>query len=170
MTGPADEQVEVVDSGGRVLGVVTRAEVRARNLRHRCVFIAVLTGDHRLVVHRRSPDKDVWGDRWDLAAGGVAAVGETWDDAAARELAEELGIAGVPLVPIGDGAFDDDDVSLIARVYLAVTDQPVRFADGEVVEARTVGGAGLAALLRDEVFVPDSVEIVLPLVIERLSD
>ena len=33
--------------------------------------------DGRLLVHRRSDDKDLWPGRWDLAVGGVVAAGES---------------------------------------------------------------------------------------------
>ena len=64
-------------------------------LRHRCVFIVVRRTDGRLLVHQRSASKDLWPSAWDVAAGGVVVSGEGWDEAAARELAEEVGIGGV---------------------------------------------------------------------------
>src|SRR5690606_5285189 len=91
-TGPvrsaASEPVEVVDRNGTVVDVVDRARMRAKRLRHRCTYVAVVDAADRVVVHRRADWKDVWPGRWDIAFGGVVAVGETWDAAAARELAE----------------------------------------------------------------------------------
>lgn len=159
---PADELVDVVDEHDRVVGVVTRADMRARRLRHRTVAIVVTDGSGRLLAHRRSLDKDVWPDRWDIAAGGVLAAGETYDDGARRELAEELGVSvGLDeLVAIGSGAYEDDDVAEIAHVYRVVHTGPFRFADGEVVEARWVDRAELDALRASESFVPDSAALV----------
>ena len=48
----------------------------------------------RLYVHRRTDDKDVYPGMYDMTAGGVLAVGETYLEAARRELAEELGGPG----------------------------------------------------------------------------
>ncbi len=161
---PADELVEVVDAEGSVLRVVRRAEMRAQRLRHRTVAIAVIGGDGRLLVHRRDDDKDVWPSRWDLAAGGVVAVDESWDAAAGRELAEELGVNGVDLEPLGSQSYEDDDVAELSHAYLARSDGPFHFADGEVAEARFVTRAELDALRASEPFCPDSVAIVWPLV------
>ena len=80
----ASELVDVVDPDGRVLEVVTRAEMRRRRLRHRTVFEAVVDpDDRRLLVHRRADWKDTAPGWWDIAFGGVVAAGEGWDDAAA---------------------------------------------------------------------------------------
>ena len=159
---PGDERVELVDPDGEVLDVVTRAEMRAGRLRHRCVYLAVIGTDGRLLVHRRAPDKDVWPGRWDVAAGGVVGAGEDWDVAARRELAEELGLADASIEPAGGGRYDDEDVHVVARVYLVHSDGPFHFDDGEVVEARFVTLDELAALRAAEPFCPDSLELVLP--------
>lgn len=130
----SEELVEVVDEAGVVLDVVTRAEMRAGRLRHRCTYIVVVDLEERLVVHQRALWKDVWPGRWDVAFGGVVGVGEDWGQAALRELREEAGVeAG--LQEIGGGAYDDFDVSVLGRVYLARHDGPFTFPDGEVVQA-----------------------------------
>ncbi len=159
----ADDPVEVVDDDDRVIAVVTRAEMRRSRLKHRCVFVAVRSTDGRVLVHRRADDKDLWPGRWDLVVGGVVAAGESYDDAAARELAEELGVRAV-LRPLGAGAYRDADVDLLARVYTAVHDGPFTFADGEVVWAGFVPVAEVAARVAADPasWVPDSVQIVLP--------
>lgn len=162
--GSADELVDVVDEHDVVTAVVTRSEMRSRRLRHRTVFIAVTNPSGDVLVHRRADHKDVWPGRWDLAAGGVLAAGEMYDAGAVRELAEELGIEGVALERLGSGTYEDAAVAEIATVYRVRWDGPVRFADGEVAEARWMtleevqrGAAGSLDL------VPDSVSLVLPL-------
>ena len=151
----SNELVDVVDEHDRVVGTVTRRRMRAERLRHRAVFVVVHSSAGELLVHQRSDDKDVWPGRWDVAVGGVVAAGEGWDDAARREVAEEIGVDAVPM-PIAAGAYADDDVDLVARCYRIVHDGPFTFADGEVVDARWVGPAGLDALLETAPFVPDS--------------
>ena len=88
----ADELVEEVDEHGNVLRVVTRAQMRAERLCHRATYIGVLGSDGRLLIHQRSPDKEVHPSYWDVCAGGVCTAGETWPESARRELREELGI------------------------------------------------------------------------------
>ena len=152
------EPVEVVDETGAVLQVVTRAEMRAQRLRHRCVYIVVVDLDERLVVHQRALWKDVWPGRWDVAFGGVVGVGEEWGDAALRELEEEAGVqAG--LQEIGGGAYDDFDVSVLGRVYLARHDGPFDFPDGEVVQADRIPLDDVEGWIAEHELCPDSLTL-----------
>ena len=145
-----------------VVRVVPRAEMRRDRLLHRAVSIAVFGTDGRLLVHRRAATKDIWPAYWDIAAGGVVASGESYDDAAARELAEELGVEGVLLEHLGGGRYTDDAVDEFAHCYRCECDGPFLFADGEVDEARWVDARELADLMAAEPFTPDSVALLLP--------
>jgi isopentenyldiphosphate isomerase len=160
-----DELVDVVDADDRVVATVTRREMRRHRLRHRAVFVAVRASDGRLLVHRRSESKDVWPGWWDVAVGGVVASGETYAQAAVRELAEEVGIAPSPrsqLVELGRGSYTDDAVDLVARCYTTTADGPFTFGDGEVVEARWVDATELGRLRGRQRFLPDSLALLLP--------
>lgn len=165
--GSAEELVDVVDADDRVLRTVTRAEMRAGRLRHRSVFVVVQSSCGDVLAHRRADHKDVWPGRWDFAAGGVVTSGEGYDEAAVRELAEELGIAGVALERLGRGAYEDVDVAEIAQVYRVHWDGPVSFADGEVAETRWITLEELQRAAHGTSpgldLVPDSVALALPL-------
>lgn len=156
------ETVEVVDATGTVLGLVSRSRMRAERLRHRSVFIVVVSEADQVLVHRRADTKDIWPGWWDVAVGGVCAPGETWDEAARRELSEELGLDGLPIRMLGTGAYDDDQVSLVAAVFMCRTDGPFRFADGEIAEAHWVDQAALPVWLGAKQFLPDSLALVIP--------
>ena len=160
----AAELVDVVDDEDRVVGTVTRARVRAERLRHRGVFIVVRRSGGEVLVHQRSPDKDVWPSAWDIAIGGVVAAGEGWDEAAARELAEEVGIRGVVPRFARSGRYADDDVDEVARVYALTWDGPIAFIDGEVVAAEWITPADLDARIAARPFCPDSLALARDLI------
>lgn len=162
------ETVEEVDRTGAVLGLVTRREMRENRLWHRSVFVAVVSNDGQLLVHRRADTKDVWPGWWDLAVGGVCAPGESWHDAAVRELAEEVGVEGVDVEFVATGAYCDADAALVAAVFICRTDGPFRFADGEVTEAHWVRPEDLDEWLGAKKFLPDTVSLVVPRVMSRL--
>ena len=160
------ERVEVVDADGAVLAVVSRAEMRARNLRHRSVGVVVRRpGDGAVLAHRRADWKDVWPGRWDIAFGGVCDVGEPPHEAAVRELAEEAGIevdAG-QLRPLGSNTYEDQDVCAVATMFEVVHEGPFSFPDGEVEEVAWVPFAQLGRFLDDHPHCPDSAAVGLPL-------
>ncbi len=102
-------------------------------------YLAVVDGDDRLVVHRRADWKDIYPGYWDVAFGGVCNPGETWEQAAFRELAEETGLDVADLRPPGLvelGPVDHEDEYSIAigRFYLVRTDAEIVPVDGEVVQ------------------------------------
>lgn len=158
-----EELVDIVDDADRVIATVTRAEMRARRLQHRSVGVAVMSTDGRLLIHRRSDDKDIWPGWWDIAAGGVVASGETYDDAARRELSEELGIMDGDLQYVGQARFADEQLAALFHLYRVVHDGPFSFDDGEIVEIRWVTLADLDAMRTTHRFVPDSFTVLLPL-------
>lgn len=164
MIDAGDQLVEIVDETGLVERVVSRREMRAGRLRHRSVFVAVMDEQDRLLVHRRSPHKDVWPGWCDLAVGGVAAVGEDFETAARREVFEEIGLADVDLEILDGGrsqTYDDGQVSLVGRCFVVRSSGPFRFHDGEVVEAWWSTRREFET--STERFLPDSVALLVPL-------
>jgi 8-oxo-dGTP pyrophosphatase MutT (NUDIX family) len=163
--GSPDERVDVVDEHDQVVATVTRREMRTQRLRHRGVFIAVLDSRHRLLIHQRAANKDVWPSRWDIGAGGVVGAGETYEDAAERELLEELGISA-KLREIGRGTYDGPDVLLHGVVFVAQHDGPYEFHDGEVVATECIAMDEIEALLPMRSWCPDSIEMAWPMLRE----
>lgn len=92
---PRDEVLDVVDDDDRVVGQARREEVYAGRLRHRTVMVVVRNSAGEFLVHRRTDSKLVAAGQHDMMVGGVVDAGENYDDAARRELAEEVGVAGV---------------------------------------------------------------------------
>jgi 8-oxo-dGTP pyrophosphatase MutT (NUDIX family) len=159
------ELVDVVDENDIVQRVVTRREMRSQRLRHRAVFIAVIDESGRLLVHRRSPLKDVWPNWCDIAIGGVVGTGEDFLTAAYREVQEEIGIDDVVIQDLDDGliqTYDDAVVSLLGRCYFIRHSGPFTFADGEVVEAWWSTRAEFEILRQREQFLPDSQTLLIP--------
>ncbi len=92
-TDPA-EIFPVVDENDHVIGTASRAEVHGNNLRHRAVHLFIFNRTGDLLLQKRSRWKDRHPNAWDSsAAGHVDASEEGYDETAARELREELGIS-----------------------------------------------------------------------------
>lgn len=130
------ERVAWVDEQDRLLGGLPRAELRERGLVSRGTFILLFNSAGQLCVHRRTLSKALYPGYWDVAAGGMVQEGEGYALSAARELEEELGIAGVPLREHGRFYFDEPGNRLWGAVFSAVSDAPLRLQPEEVMEAR----------------------------------
>jgi 8-oxo-dGTP pyrophosphatase MutT (NUDIX family) len=165
------EMVDVVDDDDQVIDTVPRSEIRARNLLHRSVFVVVVTSAREVVTHQRADWKDVWPSRWDVGFGGVVDAGESYLEAAVREVGEEAGIVIAPeqLERLARGRYDDDRVRELSVVYGVRHDGPFTFPDGEVQRSELVPGAELRAWVETRELVLDSVALVLPH-IERYLD
>jgi 8-oxo-dGTP pyrophosphatase MutT (NUDIX family) len=155
------EVVAIYDQGdpaGRVVGTAPRAQMRAENLPHGATAVIVRKPTGEVFVHRRADTKDIWPGWHDCAAGGVLQAGEDPGEAAARELAEELGIEGAVLVPLAQRWYLGADTTYFAYAFVTTWDGPVRFADGEVAEGWWEDPSMLYDRLTDASwpFVPDT--------------
>ena len=163
MNFAGQELVDIVDRDDRVLYQCSRAEMRKDVLRHRAVFVAVISSSGQLLIHERSANKDLWPGWWDLAVGGVVASGETYDDAARRELDEEIGVSVGSINFLGAGLYDDPDVSLVGHCYWVAHDGPFHLRDGEVTRTEWATRAELWELMGTRRFLPDSRALLVPL-------
>jgi len=89
---PASERFPVVDENDGLLGDAPRREVHGNNLRHRAVHLFIFNRQGELFLQKRSRWKDRHPLLWDSSAAGHVGVGEEYDETAARELEEELGV------------------------------------------------------------------------------
>ena len=137
---PGDEIVIVVDDDNRPVAEVPRHRMRSENLPHRATFIFVFDRWGRVLVQRRTPTKDVFPGYFDLAAGGVVAGGESYDECAVREAQEELGVRGTELRSRFDFYYEDESVRCFGRTYTCVHEGPFTLQPEEVesVEFLTV--------------------------------
>ena len=135
------ELVTIVDRQNNVVGVAERAEMRSRRLPHRASFVFVFREDGKLVVQRRTMTKDVWPGWYDLAAGGVVVDGESYEESAHRELAEELGVSGGPLRGGVEFLFEDAAVQVWGCAYTCVYDGELRLQEEEVAAVEEWGAA-----------------------------
>ena len=96
----ASEMFCVVDAHDRVIGAESRDYVHVNNLRHRAIHVLIFNLKGEIFLQRRSIWKDMHPGRWDSSTSGHVAPGESYEQAAHRELREEIGI-DCQLEPIG---------------------------------------------------------------------
>jgi len=87
----------VVDENDNILGYKTRKMChRNKALIHRAVSIAVINKQGAILLQKRSQRKDLYPGLYALSASGHVDKNETYEEAAKRELFEELGVSLVP--------------------------------------------------------------------------
>ena len=144
----------MVDDAGCTVGVVTRREMRARRLPHRATYVLVFNRRGELFVHLRSAGKDVYPSHLDPCVGGVLAAGEEFDEGAARELAEELGVEA-PLQRLFPLHYDDAHTIVHGMVYRMRHDGPFHLQAEEVVRGEFLPLAAVAERASSAPFCPD---------------
>lgn len=125
------ELFDVVDGEDRVIGPKPREFVHVNNLRHRAVHILLFNDLGEIFLQRRSPWKDKNPDLWDSSAAGHVDAGETYLQAAIRELEEELGV-GCALELLGKIESCAATAWEFVEVFRGLHDGPFRLAPMEV--------------------------------------
>jgi isopentenyl-diphosphate delta-isomerase type 1 len=90
----AAEQFYLVDKNDQVLGSISRKEAHADKTKiHRAVTILLFNAQHELLLQQRSVTKDTSPGAWDVSTCGHVTFGQTYQEAALREMAEEIGVS-----------------------------------------------------------------------------
>ncbi|MBO6165720.1 MAG: NUDIX domain-containing protein [Eubacterium sp.] len=117
---------------------------------HSCIF----GSDGRMLIQRRQPFKSGWAGMWDITAGGSAQSGDTSNEAASRELREEVGI-DVDLTNVRpamtiyfDGGFND-----IYTINMDVDIDSLKLQESEVAEVKWATEEEILEMLKNKEFV-----------------
>jgi isopentenyldiphosphate isomerase len=131
MVDNPNELFDLVDERDTVIGVVRRGDAhRDPALIHRSVQIMVVDRAGRILLQLRSAHKDLFPGYYCASASGHVTSGETYDDTAQREIAEELGVAP-PLRGLGIAIVRSPYETEMTALYIARHNGPFRFHPGE---------------------------------------
>ena len=90
----ASELLIRVDSADNDLGTVSKAAAHVEGgCLHRAFSIFLFSDDNRVLLQKRATDKPLWPGYWTNTCCSHPRVGETYDEATARRLDQELGLA-----------------------------------------------------------------------------
>ncbi len=156
----ADEIVVIVDDDNNIVGAAPRREMRAKCLPHRSTYILVFNSQGELYVQKRTSTKDVFPGYYDPATGGVVLAGESYEEGASRELAEELGIHDVPLTPLFTFYFADERTRVWGRVFTCVYDGAMVLQPEEVESGEFVPPAEVLRRAQTAPYTPDGLYVL----------
>ena len=88
-----EEKLDVLNELGEFTGeIATRDECHKKGLWHRAVYAFIIDNKGNILLQKRSPNKKLWPNMWDVTVGGHVNSGEFGRQALIRETKEELGI------------------------------------------------------------------------------
>ena len=121
----SEELFPVVDEQGVVIGSATRRDCHSGSMKlHPVVHLHVIDGEGRILLQRRSPDKDIQPDR-----GGTAVR-----DALLRESREELGIDASEAVAVTHYVFQSQREREYVNTFFLRVDAASFHVDPDPVE------------------------------------
>jgi isopentenyldiphosphate isomerase len=121
----------VVNKEDHVIGKETREKCHNTKLIHRSVYIFLNNSKKGIFIQKRSMMKDLYPGYYTSSASGHVTFGETYDQAALRELEEELGIKA-QLKRIGKFKCFSEMDNEISTVYLCNYDGDITINEDEI--------------------------------------
>ena len=137
---------DVYDEYRQITGkIVKRGEKLEPREFHLVVHVCLFNTKEEMLIQKRHPAKDIFPNRWDVTVGGSAHAGETSQEAATRELFEEIGLhldlSGIrPHITMNfESGFDDFYLIIkdlnISNLQLQVEEvQEVKWANKKEIE------------------------------------
>ncbi|MCE9585306.1 NUDIX domain-containing protein [Candidatus Nomurabacteria bacterium] len=105
--------VVVVNDKDEIIGTMLKEEAHKSGVPHRIAVVYVENSQNEIIVQVRTDGY------LDHSSAGHVEEGESYEEAAKRELSEELGINGVELIYVGHGATKEEKYpgKIVAHVF-----------------------------------------------------
>ena len=159
-----DEIFEIVDDNNNIIGRTARSQCHGNpELCHRTAHVIVLNKSGDILLQKRAKDKDIQPGKWDTAVGGHLMMGETFEQAAIREMNEELGIPSVqPISLLFNMKIRNEIESENVAVFSTVYSGPFTIQKSEIDEVRFWPLCELINICRDVAYSVSIEEIFTP--------
>lgn len=142
------ERLYVVDEDDNVVGWASRGECHKRGLIHRSVYVIVLNDRDEVFLQKRSKRKDLYPGLYACSASGHVEYGESYEEAARRELMEELGV-NAQLKWIGKFKCFSEIEREISALYLCRHNGPFKLNTEEISEGKFVSVGEIKMMLKE---------------------
>ncbi len=150
------EYFDIVSEKGEVIGKALRSECHGNPaLVHRAAHVLVFNKKGKLLLQLRSKDKDIQPGKWDTSVGGHLGVGESYEQAALREMKEELGVDPPELEHLYDYPMRNDVESENIRSFLTRHEGPFSPQAEEIEKIKFWGLDEIASAMGKGIFTPN---------------
>lgn len=123
--------IDIVNDKNEVIGKVTEDELYHKKLAHRIVHVLVFDSKGKMALQLRSKTKSFCPGYWSTTVGGRVQSGESYQEAAIREMKEEIGVA-LDLEQIADDIYTHDGLKMFQRIYKATFDGQLSTSDPDI--------------------------------------
>lgn len=145
--------VVYVDERDSPIGAGSIDNALNNGIRMRVARVFLMNDKGELLIQKRSDTHKSLPGRWDHTAAGHVDEGESYRQAAERELAEEMGITGVEIKEVAKFYSEEKDESRLKKrfnlIFTGIYDGPVTIDEHEVSASRWVRPDVLAQEMAD---------------------
>lgn len=146
ITDNQNELFDIVDEDDRVIGQTNRKEANSnKSLTHRSIGVAVFNSCGEMYLQQRSATKDTDPLKWTISCSGhVTSTGRIdsstslslYEEAAHRELEEELGIKNLKLEPVVKYICRAPCETEMVMLFKAKSDGPFKLHPQEIIQGK----------------------------------
>jgi isopentenyl-diphosphate delta-isomerase type 1 len=148
-TDDQSEKFIVVDRDDRVIAYKARFECHNdKTLIHRSIGVVVYNSKGEVLLQKRSLTKDTCPGYWAISVGGHVRQGQTYEEAAIREMQEEIGVSA-NLIPVKKRVFEMPQETEMGMLFKAYHDGPFKIDTQEVQEVRFFSSKSIATLVKE---------------------
>jgi isopentenyldiphosphate isomerase len=102
-----EELIDEVDRADNVIATRPRSDLKKKAFFHNVSLVMLMTRSGKLLLARRANGKPPYPNTWSCGVGGAARSGESAEDAAKREMQEEIGKV-YPIKKVSSFVYDKD--------------------------------------------------------------
>ncbi|MBI2656673.1 NUDIX domain-containing protein [Candidatus Woesearchaeota archaeon] len=154
------EYVDIVDDDDNVIGKATWKEMMDKSLLHRTSNVIVFNSKGKLFVHKRAATVRLYPSMYDIKIGGSVRAGESYEDAAKRELFEEVNISEVKLIKLFKLKSRRKENNVNRTVFKCVYDGKLRLDKSEVSDGSFANLDEIKKLLDNGKLSPSAVDVL----------
>ncbi len=128
----------IVDEDGNTIGEAPRSVCHdgKSKLLHPVVHLHLFNSKGELFLQKRVMTKDIQPGKWDTSVGGHVGVGESVEEALARESLEELGLKDFNAIFLSKYIWESDRERELVNSYYTISDEVPVTDPGEIEEGK----------------------------------
>lgn len=172
------EILDIVDENDSIVGKNTRHDSYRNKTINRIIFVCIKNSEWKVLLQKRSSTCWFMPWAWDMSVGWHVSSGQTYEEAAYRELFEEIWIEGIKLDFISKKYWDRKEIDekhlssdkitrheshwFFRAYYEWVYDWELKFDDGEVELAQHFSKEELKQMIENKEFMtPGCIDVIL---------